>query len=466
MTSEAEDRALALSLQAAFDSEIGSLLPQAYQGPASVPVQSPGATPGTSLIAPEWEDVDPTPDLHALFRQYNDKFFWGRLLACEVKWSPRMTLCAGLCAYQRRSRYCSIRLSVPLLKLRPRKDFVETLLHEMIHAYLFVTDGNDDHDGHGPAFHEHMHRINRAAGTKISVNHYKTHWWKCNGPCQNRKPFLGMVKRSMNRAPGPNDRWFPEHQASCGGTFIKVKEPEGYGQKKSGKKKVDPGKSQKDIRGFLGTGKENLASVNGERALESGGVGGNIFGFGGTSFGGSSGLKTKGPTGLMVVKPGWKPPKDHSKVGEAINQSKSTTTASAKAPEFHAISASQVREQMRAFWSQKSIQPNLTTVSNVSSSTATKRKSSELEQETGPAKPKPCDRGQKPDSDCPVCGKKVAEREINRHLDDCLTREPLSSDLTSDTNPVIMTGSDDACVRICPKCKRNVIKDEFAFHTQ
>lgn len=66
--------------------------------------------------------------------------------------------------------YC-IRLSLPLLKLRPRRDLVETLLHEMIHAYLFVTDGDDDHDGHGPAFHEHMYRINREAGTKISVYH-------------------------------------------------------------------------------------------------------------------------------------------------------------------------------------------------------------------------------------------------------------------------------------------------------
>ena len=41
----------------------------------------------------------------------------------------------------------------------------------MIHAYLFVTDGNDDHDGHGPAFHEHMFRINKEAGTNISVYH-------------------------------------------------------------------------------------------------------------------------------------------------------------------------------------------------------------------------------------------------------------------------------------------------------
>ena len=153
----------------------------------------------------------------------------------QVKWSPRMTVCAGLCSYQGRGGLCSIRLSVPLLKLRPRKDFVETLLHEMIHAYLFVTDGNDDHDGHGPAFHEHMFRINKEAGTNISVYHnfhdevalYKTHWWKCDGPCQKRKPFYGMVKRSMNRAPGPNDRWWAEHQSMCGGTFIKVKEPEG-----------------------------------------------------------------------------------------------------------------------------------------------------------------------------------------------------------------------------------------------
>ena len=130
-----------------------------------------------------------------------------------------MTVCAGVCSYQGYGGLCSIRLSVPLLKLRPRKDFVETLLHEMIHAYLFVTDGNDDHDGHGPAFHDHMYRINKAAGTNISVYHtfhdevalYRTHWWKCNGPCQHRKPFYGMVKRSMNRAPGKHDRWYDRY---------------------------------------------------------------------------------------------------------------------------------------------------------------------------------------------------------------------------------------------------------------
>lgn len=84
---------------------------------------------------------------------------------------------------------------MPLLKLRPRKDLVETLIvssdkfkissklpcifvkyklsfflkHEMIHAYLFVTKNNRDRDGHGPEFQSHMYRINRESGTNITV---------------------------------------------------------------------------------------------------------------------------------------------------------------------------------------------------------------------------------------------------------------------------------------------------------
>lgn len=45
-----------------------------------------------SLVDDSWELVDPTPDLQALFVQFNDRFFWGQLEAVEVKWSKRMTL--------------------------------------------------------------------------------------------------------------------------------------------------------------------------------------------------------------------------------------------------------------------------------------------------------------------------------------------------------------------------------------
>lgn len=68
------------------------------------------------------------------------------------------------------------------------------------------------------------------------VDVYRQHWWRCNGPCQNRKPYFGFVKRAMNRAPSHLDPWWEDHRRTCGGTYTKVKEPEGYGKKKRDKK--------------------------------------------------------------------------------------------------------------------------------------------------------------------------------------------------------------------------------------
>eukprot|EP00096_Caligus_rogercresseyi_P013443 TRINITY_DN6091_c0_g1_i1.p1 TRINITY_DN6091_c0_g1~~TRINITY_DN6091_c0_g1_i1.p1 ORF type:complete len:523 (+),score=151.80 TRINITY_DN6091_c0_g1_i1:123-1691(+) len=294
MSNSVSDYALALSLQSEFEQELGSLLPSslpslhASKSSLSPPLED------EAIIGPELEDLDPTPDLHELFLKFNTRFFWSYLSSCEVKWSPRMTLCAGVCSYRRREGYCSIRLSLPLLKLRPRKDLVETLLHEMIHAYLFVTDRNDDHDGHGPEFHKHMYRINKETGTNISVYHnfhnevrlYKQHWWKCDGPCVNRRPFYGMVKRSMNRAPGKNDTWYAEHQRSCGGNFIKIKEPEGYGQKKKkGSSKVQKTGLEKENKEIKKDPKaQDIRSLFGKSDRSKAFSGNNIVGFGGTSY--------------------------------------------------------------------------------------------------------------------------------------------------------------------------------------
>ncbi|KFQ81713.1 SprT-like domain-containing protein Spartan, partial [Phoenicopterus ruber ruber] len=156
--------------------------------------------------------------------------------------------CAGVCRYEGKGGMCSIRLSEPLLKLRPRKDLVETLLHEMIHALLFVTNNDKDRESHGPEFCKHMRRINRLTGANVTIYHsfhdevdlYRQHWWRCNGPCQNRKPYFGYVKRSMNRAPSARDFWWAEHQETCGGTFTKVKEPENFSKKS--KEKIQPAK--------------------------------------------------------------------------------------------------------------------------------------------------------------------------------------------------------------------------------
>ena len=124
--------------------------------------------------------------------------------ACSVEWSTgRMTLVAGTCQFQRASRGndeahggCRIRLSEPLLKYRPAKDVQETLLHEMIHAFIFLHRIRDDGD-HGTEFQRIMIRINESphpadpfrppGGYHVTVyhsmheevEHYRQHWWDC-----------------------------------------------------------------------------------------------------------------------------------------------------------------------------------------------------------------------------------------------------------------------------------------------
>jgi hypothetical protein len=39
----------------------------------------------------------------------------------------------------------------------------------MIHAYLFLVDGNKEREEHGPKFNAIMDRINKRAGTNITV---------------------------------------------------------------------------------------------------------------------------------------------------------------------------------------------------------------------------------------------------------------------------------------------------------
>lgn len=217
------------------------------------------------MVDPYWELHDPTPCVWRLFAEFNETFFWRKLGCVEVLWNKQMTSCAGTCIY--RGGLCCIRLSKPLLGLRPRKDLVETLLHEMIHALLFVTHNNKDRSGHGPEFRKHMQRINRASGANITVYHdfheevksLRVHKWRCDGPCRFKRPFFGYVARSINRAPAPSDLWWPEHHRSCGGTFHKVAGPEqGKGKRKrtplSGGKAAKSGKMADgaDIRTMFG----------------------------------------------------------------------------------------------------------------------------------------------------------------------------------------------------------------------
>jgi predicted SprT family Zn-dependent metalloprotease len=115
--------------------------------------------------------------IREVFIYFNIQYFEGLLpVDLPITWSNRMTLTAGKFMVLKPGKPMEIRLSYTLLKLRTREDVIDTLVHEMIHAFLWITKGNDDRklhpDGHGPAFKGHMKRINHKEGTKMSIYHY------------------------------------------------------------------------------------------------------------------------------------------------------------------------------------------------------------------------------------------------------------------------------------------------------
>ncbi|KAL1646855.1 hypothetical protein SLS58_002990 [Diplodia intermedia] len=183
-------------------------------------------------------------DVHELFALFDTLYFGATLRArVDVSWSSRLTLCAGICELVKDSQgkhtRIRLKLSEPLLQFRPRSDTVNTLLHEAIHAYFFVTSSwrharDDDPSGHGAGFQMLASAINAHGGFDVTVFHtfhdevdsYRTHVWVCDGPCRASPPYFGIVKRSMNRAPGRSDSWWSRHEQDCGGAFTKIAEPD------------------------------------------------------------------------------------------------------------------------------------------------------------------------------------------------------------------------------------------------
>ncbi len=111
----------------------------------------------TGRPAPKENDQTPAPlpsvaELQLLFAALNARYFGGSLGAYGISFNPRLTAVAGRIAYRRRS----IELSAPLLRVHP-EHVTETLLHEMIHAWL--------HENRLPAGHgRHFKEVMRAVG--------------------------------------------------------------------------------------------------------------------------------------------------------------------------------------------------------------------------------------------------------------------------------------------------------------
>ncbi|XP_053567013.1 DNA-dependent metalloprotease SPRTN-like [Bombina bombina] len=115
----------------------------------------------------------------------------------------------------------------------------------MIHAYI-TTQNIQDNDDHGDEFCKHMERINQLGRCNISIHHdfrdevnvYSDLWWRCDGPCQAKEPFLGYEVAPTNRqAPSVSSLRKSKHDKTCGGQYTKVPKPD-YGFLKGKVKKI------------------------------------------------------------------------------------------------------------------------------------------------------------------------------------------------------------------------------------
>ncbi|KAI9847079.1 MAG: hypothetical protein M1837_003197 [Sclerophora amabilis] len=191
----------------------------------------------------ESDGNNPFVDIQELFQLFDTLYFCDLLKSrVKISWSKRLTLCAGICELVKddegKYRKIRLKLSEALLKYRPREDTVDTLLHEAIHAYMFVTTSwrhsrGDDGTGHGAGFLLLADAINNHGNYHVTVFHtfhdevdsYRAHIWQCSGPCCLIPPYFGLVKRAMNRPPGKSDTWYQRHQEDCGGEWTKIAEP-------------------------------------------------------------------------------------------------------------------------------------------------------------------------------------------------------------------------------------------------
>jgi hypothetical protein len=214
-------------------------------------------------ISSNFQDFEENFDIFEYYAIFGSIYFEDKLGPVKLEWSKKMTLCAGV--FSVNNSLPVIRLSEPLLKFRTVKEIKETLLHEMIHAYLFIeqVDQSDDKTGHGFAFKLKMNEINNKTGLNITIYHsfhdevefYRKHIWRCNGVCREKPPYFGWVKKAINRPPGKSDRWWNDHVKTCNGNFEKIedestinKDTKSFEKNKKGKaKKISDNKLIKDF---------------------------------------------------------------------------------------------------------------------------------------------------------------------------------------------------------------------------
>ena len=210
--------------------EVITLSDESYSDNEEDLLSTPEKIKKLPITHPKLEELDPNPNIQKLFREFDNRFFDGYLTDMEVKlkWAGNLYSTAG--KYFHRTK--TIHLASRLFEQRPRADLVETMLHEMIHSYVHQKKLPSADGSHGKSFKSLMNRINKIAGTNITIRHgwnaevraLKKYHWKCTGHlCQNSFPYRGHISLPIQRKPNRFDYTFRLHEKLlCTGEFVPI----------------------------------------------------------------------------------------------------------------------------------------------------------------------------------------------------------------------------------------------------
>ncbi|KAI0524849.1 hypothetical protein KFK09_004238 [Dendrobium nobile] len=207
--------------------------------------------------------AEPRPDIHELFCYYNSLYFSEALGTCILSWAPCLTSMPASCDCIEEG-LCEIQLSVPLLKSRSSTDLKNILLHEMIHAFLWIIHKNNNHSEHGSKFWNIANLINSnhkdddqrpSNGYHITARHgfqneentHDAHLWMCTS-CGD------FNKGGMNGEPSPSGCLENNGGDDCGNILC------GWHRHK----KLCPGQYEKvvDVSAFKNKGKSIGVQAN------------------------------------------------------------------------------------------------------------------------------------------------------------------------------------------------------------
>jgi predicted SprT family Zn-dependent metalloprotease len=117
------------------------------------------------------------PELYSLFKKLNDEYFQSALVDVQVEWTAKMTARAAKFESRKKKKKGGsddeeelvIKLSQSLMRSMPQQEARDILLHEMIHAFLYIKGTNEE--GHGEEFVKMASLIDNIAHTNIPLKH-------------------------------------------------------------------------------------------------------------------------------------------------------------------------------------------------------------------------------------------------------------------------------------------------------